>query len=87
MIIATGPLTSDALSADIQRLVGDEHLSFYDAISPIVLAESIDMSKVFRASRWDRNVWQAPDEPAAGDAAAGRPAAPPAASTTARATI
>jgi methylenetetrahydrofolate--tRNA-(uracil-5-)-methyltransferase len=60
VIVATGPLTSDALSADIQRLVGDEHLSFYDAISPIVLAESIDMAKVFRASRWDRNVWTAP---------------------------
>ena len=42
LIIATGPLTSDALSADIARLVGAEHLSFYDAISPIVLAESID---------------------------------------------
>ena len=61
VIIATGPLTSDALSADIQKLVGDEHLAFYDAISPIVLAESIDMTKVFRASRWDRNVWS-PDK-------------------------
>lgn len=60
VILATGPLTSDALSADIQRLVGDEHLSFYDAISPIVLAESIDVSKAFRASRWDRSVWSAP---------------------------
>ena len=40
VIIATGPLTSDALSADIQRMVGEEHLSFYDAISPIVLAET-----------------------------------------------
>jgi methylenetetrahydrofolate--tRNA-(uracil-5-)-methyltransferase len=57
VIIATGPLTSDALSASIQQMVGEEHLSFYDAISPIVLAESIDMSKVFRASRWGRNVW------------------------------
>lgn len=57
VIVATGPLTSDALSADIQRLVGEEHLAFYDAISPIVLAESIDMAKVFRASRWDRSVW------------------------------
>lgn len=57
VIIATGPLTSDALSLSIQQLVGEEHLSFYDAISPIVLAESIDMSKVFRASRWGRNVW------------------------------
>jgi methylenetetrahydrofolate--tRNA-(uracil-5-)-methyltransferase len=56
-IIATGPLTSDSLSRSIQQMVGEEHLSFYDAISPIVLAESIDMSKVFRASRWGRNVW------------------------------
>ncbi len=59
VIIATGPLTSDALSRSIQQMVGDEHLAFYDAISPIVLAESIDMSKVFRASRWGRNVWSA----------------------------
>jgi len=51
VIIATGPLTSDALSADLVRLVGAEHLYFYDAISPIVLADSIDRSKVFRASR------------------------------------
>ena len=55
VIIATGPLTSDELSADIVRLVGNDHLYFYDAISPIVLAETIDMSKVFRASRWNRN--------------------------------
>ena len=59
VIIATGPLTADALSRSIQEMVGEEHLSFYDAISPIVLAESIDMSKVFRASRWGRNVWSA----------------------------
>ena len=58
-IIATGPLTSDALSHSIQQMVGDEQLAFYDAISPIVLAESIDTSKVFRASRWGRNVWSA----------------------------
>jgi methylenetetrahydrofolate--tRNA-(uracil-5-)-methyltransferase len=55
VIIATGPLTSPDLSASIVALVGGEHLYFYDAISPIVLAESIDMSIVFRASRWDRN--------------------------------
>lgn len=54
VIIATGPLTSSALSASIQEFVGSEHLAFFDAISPIVLAESIDMTKVFRASRWDR---------------------------------
>ncbi len=50
-IIATGPLTSDALSAEIARFVGGEHLYFYDAISPIVLAETIDRTKVFRQSR------------------------------------
>ena len=49
MIIATGPLTSDALSAEIAALVGSQHLYFYDAISPIVLSESIDRTKVFRA--------------------------------------
>ena len=55
VIVATGPLTSEALSQAIVQLVGAEHLYFYDAISPIVLAETIDMSKVFRASRWNRN--------------------------------
>jgi methylenetetrahydrofolate--tRNA-(uracil-5-)-methyltransferase len=55
VIVATGPLTSPALSSAIVQLVGAEHLYFYDAISPIVLAETIDMSKVFRASRWDRS--------------------------------
>ena len=54
LIVATGPLTSETLSADIARIVGGDHLYFYDAISPIVLAETIDMSKVFRASRWER---------------------------------
>jgi methylenetetrahydrofolate--tRNA-(uracil-5-)-methyltransferase len=55
VILATGPLTSDALADDLRRLVGQEYLYFYDAISPIVLAESIDRDKVFRQSRWDRN--------------------------------
>ena len=55
VIIATGPLTSPALSSAIVELVGSQHLYFYDAISPIVLAETIDMSKVFRASRWNRS--------------------------------
>jgi len=54
LIIATGPLTSDTLSADIAAHVGGDHLYFYDAISPIVLAETIDMEKVFRGSRWER---------------------------------
>jgi methylenetetrahydrofolate--tRNA-(uracil-5-)-methyltransferase len=76
VIVATGPLTSDALSADIARIVGGEHLYFYDAISPIVQADSIDREKVFRQSRWDRNVRSAgapPGEetvPPAGEAAA-----------------
>jgi len=56
VIVATGPLTSEALSADIARFVGSNHLYFYDAISPIVLAESIDRTKVFRQSRWDRSI-------------------------------
>ena len=56
VIVATGPLTSDALSADLARVVGGDHLYFYDAISPIVLAETIDRSKVFRQSRWDRSL-------------------------------
>jgi methylenetetrahydrofolate--tRNA-(uracil-5-)-methyltransferase len=54
VIVATGPLTSDPLAADVAALVGSQHLSFYDAISPIVLADTIDQSKVFRASRWGR---------------------------------
>jgi methylenetetrahydrofolate--tRNA-(uracil-5-)-methyltransferase len=56
VIVATGPLTSDALSADIARIVGGDHLYFYDAISPIVLAESLDREKVFRQSRWNRDI-------------------------------
>jgi methylenetetrahydrofolate--tRNA-(uracil-5-)-methyltransferase len=56
VIVATGPLTSSSLSADIARFVGQQHLAFFDAISPIVLAETIDMSRVFRQSRWDRSL-------------------------------
>ena len=56
VIVATGPLTSEALSSELIRLVGGDHLYFYDAISPIVLAETIDRSKVFRASRWGRSL-------------------------------
>jgi len=52
VIVATGPLTSPALSAELARVAGVEHLYFYDAISPIVDAESIDHGKVFRASRY-----------------------------------
>jgi len=53
-IIATGPLTSEALSGEIARLTGSDHLYFYDSISPIVEAESIDMSRVYFAARYDK---------------------------------
>jgi methylenetetrahydrofolate--tRNA-(uracil-5-)-methyltransferase len=53
-IVATGPLTSDALSQEIVRLSGASHLYFYDSISPIVEADSIDMSKVYLAARYDK---------------------------------
>ena len=54
VIIASGPLTSDALAEKIGALTGQEHLYFYDAIAPIVEADSIDMEKVYAASRYDR---------------------------------
>ena len=54
VIIATGPLTSDALAARIAALPGLETLNFYDAAAPIVTAESIDMDRVFRQSRYGR---------------------------------
>ena len=53
-IVATGPLTGDALAADIARRVGSEALAYYDAIAPIVSAESIDWDRVFVASRWGK---------------------------------
>jgi len=53
-IIATGPLTSDGLSGEIARLSGVAHLYFYDSISPIVEADSIDRSKVYLAARYDK---------------------------------
>ena len=52
-VIATGPLTSDALSASLARLTGQEYLYFYDAIAPVVLAESLDMTVIFRQSRYE----------------------------------
>jgi len=53
-ILASGPLTSPALTAELQRLTGAEHLAFYDSISPIVDAASIDMEKVYFAARYDK---------------------------------
>ena len=53
-IVATGPLTSDALSRDIARLTGSAHLYFYDSISPVVETDSIDHSRVYLAARYDK---------------------------------
>jgi methylenetetrahydrofolate--tRNA-(uracil-5-)-methyltransferase len=55
VIVATGPLTSPALSRCLTALLGVEHLYFYDAISPIVTADSVDMSVVYSASRYGRD--------------------------------
>jgi methylenetetrahydrofolate--tRNA-(uracil-5-)-methyltransferase len=53
VVLATGPLTAPELARDLQRLLGDEYLYFYDAISPIVYADSIDPEVAFRASRYE----------------------------------
>ena len=53
-VLASGPLTSSPLAAELQRLTGADHLAFYDSISPIVDASTIDMEKVYFAARWDR---------------------------------
>ncbi len=54
VIVASGPLSSEALSAAVARLTGAEHLYFYDAIAPIVEADSIDFSRAWRASRYGK---------------------------------
>ena len=54
VIIASGPLTSEPLSESIRKFCGIEHLYFYDAISPIVDCETIDLSKAYRASRYGK---------------------------------
>ena len=54
VILATGPLTGDDLAEDLARTVGAEHLAYYDAIAPIVSADSIDWDKVFKQSRWGK---------------------------------
>ena len=60
-IIASGPLTSTALSQAIQQLTGDDHLFFFDAIAPIIAAESINMKIAYRASRYDRGEQESGD--------------------------
>jgi methylenetetrahydrofolate--tRNA-(uracil-5-)-methyltransferase len=54
VIVATGPLTGEALAEDIARVVGSAHLAYYDAIAPIVSADSIAWDRVFRQSRWGK---------------------------------
>ncbi|BCR06365.1 methylenetetrahydrofolate--tRNA-(uracil-5-)-methyltransferase TrmFO [Desulfuromonas versatilis] len=54
LVVASGPLTSEALSGQIARLTGSEQLYFYDAIAPIIEADSIDFSKAWRASRYGK---------------------------------
>ncbi len=54
VIVATGPLTSDALAAEIAAFVGQTHLYFYDAVSPVVDAETIEFGRTFRASRYGK---------------------------------
>ncbi|MGD0548509.1 MAG: methylenetetrahydrofolate--tRNA-(uracil(54)-C(5))-methyltransferase (FADH(2)-oxidizing) TrmFO [Terracidiphilus sp.] len=53
-ILATGPLTSDALCAEIERITSSGRLAFYDSISPIIEADSIDTERVYFAARWDK---------------------------------
>ena len=55
VIIASGPLTSDALTEQISTLTSGEHLHFFDAIAPVVYADSVDMTKAWRQSRWDKD--------------------------------
>jgi len=74
VVVASGPLTSDALAASIQKITGQDRLFFYDSISPIVDASTIDYSKVFAASRYGREGaghlhGQVSKGPAAGQAA------------------
>ncbi|MBX3275542.1 MAG: methylenetetrahydrofolate--tRNA-(uracil(54)-C(5))-methyltransferase (FADH(2)-oxidizing) TrmFO [Sandaracinaceae bacterium] len=54
LVLATGPLTGDALARDLARVVGAEHLAYYDAIAPVVTADSVNWDVVFRASRYDK---------------------------------
>ena len=53
VILATGPLTSEAMTESLVTLTGEKHLAFYDAIAPIVAADSLDMDVIYRKSRWD----------------------------------
>jgi len=54
LVVATGPLTQDSLASDLQRRLGQDNIAYYDAISPIVAADSINWDRVFVASRWNK---------------------------------
>jgi methylenetetrahydrofolate--tRNA-(uracil-5-)-methyltransferase len=62
VILATGPLTGDALATDLARVLGRDHLAYYDAIAPIVDAESIDWTRVFKQSRYGKGTEDGADE-------------------------
>jgi methylenetetrahydrofolate--tRNA-(uracil-5-)-methyltransferase len=62
VVLATGPLTGDALANDVARAVGQAHLAYYDAIAPIVAADSIDWDRVFKQSRYGKGTEQGDDE-------------------------
>ncbi|HEX4446336.1 MAG TPA: methylenetetrahydrofolate--tRNA-(uracil(54)-C(5))-methyltransferase (FADH(2)-oxidizing) TrmFO [Polyangiaceae bacterium] len=62
LIMATGPLTGDALAADLARTVGSAHLAYYDAIAPIVAADSIEWDRVFKQSRYGKGAEDGADE-------------------------
>ncbi|HNS95898.1 MAG TPA: methylenetetrahydrofolate--tRNA-(uracil(54)-C(5))-methyltransferase (FADH(2)-oxidizing) TrmFO [Polyangiaceae bacterium] len=61
-VLATGPLTSDALASDLSRVLGSDNLHYYDAIAPIVAADSIDWDIVFKQSRYDRSDRQSEED-------------------------
>lgn len=62
VILATGPLTGDALAADLAKVIGHDQLAYYDSIAPIIAADSINWDKVFKQSRWGKGA-----EPAEGE--------------------
>jgi methylenetetrahydrofolate--tRNA-(uracil-5-)-methyltransferase len=62
VVLATGPLTGDALAADLARAVGSDHLAYYDAIAPVVAADSIEWGRVFKQSRYGKGIEDGDDE-------------------------
>lgn len=73
LIIATGPLTSDALASEILKLTGGDSLSFFDAVAPTVTYDSLDMNKIFRASRRGRGMTEPTADPEDGNVCGGAP--------------